>query len=49
MILDEASRPYVTVNTQKGLYRYLRLPFGVASAPAVFQKAMDALLQASHM
>ena len=45
MILDEASRPYVTINTQKGLYRYLRLPFGVASAQAVFQKAMDALLQ----
>ena len=45
MILDEASHPYVTVNTQKGLYRYLRLLFGVASAQAVFQEAMDALLQ----
>jgi len=45
MILDKESRPYVTVNTQKGLYRYLRLPFGVSSAPAVFQKAMDTILQ----
>ena len=45
MVLDDESCPYVTVNTQKGLYRYLRLPFGVSSAPAVFQKAMDTILQ----
>ena len=45
MILDEASHPYVTLHTQKGLYRYLRLPFEVASTLAVFQKAMDVLLQ----
>ena len=29
----------------KGLYRYLRLPFGVSSALAVFQNAMDTILQ----
>ena len=45
MVLDDESCPYVTVNTQKGLYRYLHLPFGVSSAPAVFQKAMDMILQ----
>ena len=45
MILDEESCPYVTVNTLKSLYRYLRLPFGVSSTPAVFQKAMDTILQ----
>ena len=44
MIFDEDSCPYVTVSTQKGLYRYLYLPFRVASVPAVFQKAMDTLL-----
>ena len=43
--LDEASRKYVTINTQKGLYQYTRLPFGVASVPSVFQKTMDNLLQ----
>lgn len=45
MVLDEDSRKYVTVNTHKGLYRYTCLPFGIASAPAVFQRAMDTILQ----
>ena len=42
MVLDEDSWPYVTINTQRGLYKYLRLPFGVSPAPAVFQKTMNA-------
>ena len=45
LTLDESSKQYVTVNTHRGLYRYNCLPFGVASAPALFQKLMDSVLQ----
>ena len=43
--LEEDSKQYVTVNTHKGLYRYNRLPFGVASAPSIFQRTMENILQ----
>ena len=43
--LDDASVPDVTINTHKGLYSFTRLSFGVASAPAIFQKIMDAVLR----
>ena len=33
------------MNTHKGLYEYNRLPFGVSSAPSIFQRTMDNLLQ----
>ena len=44
MLLDEDSSKLVVINTQQGLYRYTRLPIGVTSASAVFQKAMDSIL-----
>ena len=45
LMLDEESRKLVTVNTHRGLFQYQRLPFGIASAPAVFQQVMDTILQ----
>ena len=43
--LDSESQKYCTINTHRGLYRYKRLPFGILSAPAMFQKIMDTILQ----
>ncbi|XP_048590103.1 uncharacterized protein K02A2.6-like [Nematostella vectensis] len=43
--LGEESKKFLTVNTCKGLYQYNRLPFGVASAPAVFQSTIDTILK----
>ena len=39
MVLEDESCKYVTMNTQRGLYKYLHLPFRVSLAPAVFQKS----------
>ena len=43
--LDAESKKFTTINTHKGVFEYTRLPFGVASAPAIFQRYMDTLLQ----
>ena len=43
--LDETSRRLVTINTHKGLFEYQRLPFGIASAPSIFQRVMENLLK----
>ena len=44
MVLNKESREVLTINTHKGLYSYTRLPFGVSSAPAIFQRTMDTIL-----
>ena len=43
--LDDDSKRYTIINTHKGLFKYTRLPFGIASAPAIFQRVMEGLLQ----
>ena len=44
LCLDEDSKKYVVINTSKGLFRYNHLPFGVSSAPGIFQRVMESLL-----
>ena len=44
VILDEASKPYVTINTNKGLFQVNHLPFGVSSCSAIFQHLMESLV-----
>ena len=45
LVLEEESQKLVTITTHKGLFKYNRLPFGVATAPSVFQHVMENLLQ----
>ncbi len=43
--LHPTSRPITTFATQKGLYRYTRLMFGVSSAPEIYQHIIQQTLQ----
>ena len=45
MLLDPEDRKYTTINTHLGLFQYQRLPFGIASALAIFQNQMEKILQ----
>ena len=35
--LDESSKQYTTINTCEGLFMYNYMPFGISSAPGIFQ------------
>ena len=38
MPVDENSRELLKINTHGSLFRYNRLPYGVSSAPGIFQR-----------
>ena len=43
--VDDESSMLLTINTHRGLFRVLRLPFGVSTAPAIFQRKMESMLK----
>ena len=45
MELEEESKILATISTHRGWYRFNRLPFGTASAPAIWQRAMEQVLE----
>lgn len=42
--VTEDCRELLTINTQRGLFQYTRLPFGVSVSGSLFQEVMDKLL-----
>ncbi|XP_030587995.1 uncharacterized protein K02A2.6-like [Archocentrus centrarchus] len=43
--LDPESSKYTTFNTPFGRYCFLRLPFGIKSAPEIFHRAMESVIE----
>ena len=43
--LEEDSKKYVVINTHRGLFRYTRLLFSISSAPGIFQRVIESILQ----
>ena len=44
VLLHQDDHKYTIINTHLGLFQYTRLPFGIVSAPAHFQQAMEKIL-----
>ena len=42
--VNESSSKYLTINTTKGLFQPTRLPYGIKTAPIMFQNMMDQIL-----
>lgn len=45
LLVNPSSRSLLTINTHLGLFEFCRLPFGVTTAPMIFQRVMDQIMQ----
>ena len=43
--MEDDSKKYLTINTHMGLFQYNRLVFGITSAPAIWQRTIDQVLE----
>ena len=43
--LHPDSKTFTTINTDKGLFQFERLPFGISTAPTIFQHLIENLFQ----
>ncbi|PIO56079.1 hypothetical protein TELCIR_22528 [Teladorsagia circumcincta] len=42
--LSEESKRQVVINTHRGVFQYNRLPFGIKTAPGIFQQVMNKMV-----
>lgn len=45
LLLDDNSRKLTVISTHRGLFEYMRLPYGLSCAPAKFQKIIEQIFQ----
>ena len=48
LVVKESCRKYLCINTPKGIFRYIRLPYGISSGPSVCQRAIEEILRTVH-
>ena len=41
--LDTDSEAKTFIDTRKGLFKYKRLPYGISSAPGIYQRTIESL------